>query len=303
MKNKLLRLILIALSILLSCLSISSCQSKPSWSTYFEALSDSQSGSLDLVEKAKDIENVPLDKLTVYPYASDETKGTMWENKFFPGKGRYWYDPSTVGGEYNIDEYNQCYPIEYINVLDDHLILVVSKLQREDGGQVYAYSLMNLKEVEDTTDSTSRKDKIWVSSREYYFLSKPLAKADYDHIQIGDNFSKVCEIDPAAAWDLQLCYFKLDVSSDYHKRSVFYSMRLLTDGVMVISMKTNVNWLDTSKPESKLPSSYDVIDIEFYPYGSTPPKVPTESIEGVEFVKYTLNVLPYGDKLEFPTAK
>ena len=296
MKSKLLKFTLYFLATVVLLLSISACQSKSSWSTYFEALSNNQASSLDLVEKAKSIQNVPLDKLTVYPYASDETKSIYWENKFFPYRdGLMRYDPSTTGGAYNLDEYNQCYPIEYIKVLDEHWILVVSKLQQEDGAQGYAYSLMKLEEIEATVDSASPKDKTWVSSREYYFLSKQLAKADYDHIQIGDSFSKVCEVDPAAAWDLQLFYAETNMSSDPNMLRSFLSIRLLTDGVMVISMKTNVNRLDTSKPEAKLPSAYDVIGIEFYPYGSASPEE--------EFVSYTLNILPYGDQIEFPSAK
>ena len=135
---------------------------------------------------------------------------------------------------HTLEQWNEKYPLEHIQSIDDQTVIAVYKIFTEDMEQpVYMYHLFELVYVEKNQEDFKISENLskYHSTHEYYYLSKKLSSADFEIVKKGVYKETVLEIEPAVAWDEGTSY------------------RLLEDGVMIISFEETPDgrWIVSDK--------------------------------------------------------
>ena len=260
------------LGFLIVILSFSSCRQLPSeaaphWIDYFNLVEENALDIHDLPNHAEEYLNVPINELSKCSFKQHEIV-------------LYPRDPQTIYlANVDICAYTKKFPVEYLKVLDDNCICVCTKLEKEKGEWTYAYIVFN------------RTEKSWGFCGEYYFITNALSYKDYSNIKIGDSLTEVYEMDVATLFDIRPREVNPHMSSNPHLYGEYYSVRLLTDGILIYQFRCDVPGQMGDDPEALLPSSYIITDITFYEYGNA----------DTSGEKIPLTISQYLDKLEFPS--
>lgn len=265
-------ILLLVMTLLLNV--VCSCQRPaeeriPTWKDYFA----SSENYVDLVSHKDQYGNVKLAELSAYGLDLYQSHINSRNGYKSPVMGMVNKTPS------DLSAYNQTCPIEYIQILDDDRICVICRVEKNDE-RAYAYSIW------------IRDGDAWIMSQEYYFLSQAVNSKAYAHIEVGDKLNELYDIDPAIVFDIRP-YDITDmlISGNPHCYQHYWSVRLLTDGIIIYQFRCDVPGQTGDDPEALLPSSYKITDITFYEYGNA-------DISGE---KIPLTILQYLDKLEFPS--
>lgn len=255
-------------------LVLSSCQqpAPPRWTDYFTAHEEETLSFDGISEAADEYVNIPMAELTAYSYD---------EYCRFVGPRHNSGHISIVAPIQMINTYHEHCPVESVYMLDDDRVCFVSKVAKANGEWAYAYTVFPCAE------------NIEYVSKEHYFITKALSHEDFSHIEVGDSLTEAYSVDPAVAFDIRPYENISSASSHTHMYLDYYSVRLLTDGVLIIQFNCDVPGQLEGDPEALLPSSYKISDITFYEYGST--DVPEDKYA------FELTILQNVDHIEFPS--
>lgn len=221
-----------------------------------------------LVDSFDENDNIKLSKLNAYNFVEF----------YFNNRARV-VELAVSSQLFSLSSFNEVFPVQHIEILDETHICVIYKLQRDEKDYTYAYTFFERKigKTEENVDYES-----WWKTGEIYFVNKLISSKAFDSVKVGDSAFDVNKIDNGVSFD-----------ADYDLRvDEFTSYRLLSDGIIIIDFKKDSTSENTgthfiSDSESGL-KNFKVEKITFYPYdGETVPVFSLPPLEDVELLAFS----------------
>ena len=208
-----------------------------------------------------DFENVSLNNLKL---VEDEYSflGTLLGPQHYHGGVFYSGRAPTL-----LRRFNDFYPVEHVQIIDDDNICVVSKIKTQhDNAEKYVYIIFErtVKDLEAGKDieKTGWYEKWHLRPDEYYYVQSVKTFEDYSYIDVGSHLSE-----EEAEVLLLNREFERHNSNDLIASAEY--VVLLKDGLMSITLGGNEISYESTLTPAILISEWTVQDVKFYPYGST----------------------------------
>lgn len=225
-----------------------------SWNHSFQEMENSKIGWASyshgtLLKTLDHTENADFNKLAIYDYEALSQR---------IARDSLIYASSTAPF---ITQYQEDYPIQRIEAVDNSHVCVEYKIADDNGDIVYLYVLFEqIVEEQINEHYETVLKETWRVMQEWYYVSKPLTYADFLSIQIGDDYEAFEAIDPAVKYDY--------LREPRAPICGFISYRLLEDGILIVEFEdTDVT---VNEENVYIPSDvkqHRVKSMQFYPWG------------------------------------